>query len=136
MSSTKGSVACLTNSRELFAEHVIQDARPANLGLHQHHAGMIGNDLSDYDGFRAQRVPAHVLDNFIRCVSGNDRNQLAFIGHIKRIESQDFAGPLDGFAHRNISFLQQHSDLRPAGNFIQRSCYATASWIAQAVNGR
>src|ERR1039458_7727033 len=97
---------------------------------------MIGNHLSDHGSFAAQRVLAHALDNFIRCLSGNDRNQLTLISHIKRIESQYFAGALDGFTDWNIALLQQHSDLRLAGNFIQGGSYAAAGWIAQAVDSR
>src|ERR1017187_3270364 len=134
MPCPEGRVAKLTNSWELLAEHDVQNARTADLGLHQHHAGMIGNHLSDHGSFAAQRVLTHALDNFIRCFSGNDRDQLALVGHVERIESQYFAGALDSFADWNSALLQQHSDLQLDGNFIQGGSYAAASWIAQAAD--
>ncbi len=102
MPRSEGWVAELTNSRQLLAEHDVQDARAADLGLHQHHAGVIGNDLANHGSFAAQRVLAHALDNFVRCLSGNDGDQLAFVGDIKRIESQNFASAFDRLADGNI----------------------------------
>ena len=44
----------LTNARQLFAEHHVQHPCSTNLRLHQHHARVVGDHLSDHRGILAQ----------------------------------------------------------------------------------
>jgi hypothetical protein len=49
------------DARQLFTEHYVQYAGSTDLGLHQHHAWMIGNDLSDDDGVAPKLVLLHLM---------------------------------------------------------------------------
>jgi hypothetical protein len=50
----------LADAGQLFAEHHIQHAGSANLRLHQHHAGVFGNHLSDDGGIAAKLMLLHL----------------------------------------------------------------------------
>jgi hypothetical protein len=50
---------------------------------------------------------------------GYDGQQLSFVGHVERIESENLARPFDRFAHGDLPFADDHPDLGTRGDFIQ-----------------
>ncbi len=124
----------LTNPWQLFAKHDIQNASATHPGLHPHHARVFRNYFSNHFRITAQGMILHVLQHRIGRIRSYNGQQFSFIRHVQRIESEDFAGTLHGFAHRNPIFVQQHADLRLRCDFVQGSRHAYARRIAHAVD--
>ena len=64
----------------------------------------------------------------------NDREQLAFVRDIKRIEPENFARAFYFLADRDRCFIEKHADFRRLRDLGKRAGYAATSRIAQNVN--
>src|ERR1700722_8134769 len=124
----------LTNARQLFAKHYIEYPGAADLRLHQHHAGVFGDDFSDDGGIPAKRVLSHLPKNCLCHFRNNHGHQLSFIGYVEWVKAQYLARTLHRFAHWNRLLAQRHAHAGTLGDFVQRGSRAAAGGIAQAVD--
>ena len=73
--------------------------------------GGLGYSLPDDAGFRSPRI-VFAFAPLQRWRSLRyDCDEFAFVRHIKRIETENFTGAADGIADRNLSLIEQHSNL-------------------------
>ena len=89
---------------------------PPTAGFHNHHPGVVGDDLADDGGFGAQRVFAHGGENPSGGVGGNQGDQLSFVGDVEGVEPEDFARAAHLLGDRNPRLLEPDSRFRPLGD--------------------
>jgi len=65
-----------------------------------------------------------------------DGDELAFVGHVQRVQAQQFAGGFHLWQHRNGRFLNHHADLRLRGDLVERGRQPAARGVTQHVQGR
>ena len=70
------------------------------------------------------------IDIFLR----NDGEQFAFVRHIKRIQSENFARAFYFFVYWDRCFIEEHADFCRLRDLGERAGYAATSGIAQDVN--
>ena len=85
---------------------------------------------------RAARMRAHHGEQPRGVFRRADRDQLALVGHVERIEPEELAGGVDLRLHRDRGLADQHADVRLAGELVQRGAEAAARGIAQAADRR
>ena len=64
---------------------------------------------------------------FKRTIASSVRNngeQFAFVGHVKRIESQNFARSFDFLADRDRCFIEKHADVGRLRDLVKRAGHA------------
>ena len=94
----------------------------------------IGSQLADQRGVVPQWMRTHRRQQ-LGCVgTGADGDQLALVGHVERVQSQQFAGGCHYRFDRNRALLQHHADPGLAGNFVQGGGEAAARGVAQAAD--
>ena len=81
-----------------------------------------------------KRMRAHGGEHGFRLGWRNDREQLPFVRHVKRIESENLARALHFLADRNRRFVEQHAHLRALRDLGQRARNSAARRIAQNVD--
>jgi hypothetical protein len=97
-------------------------------------AGMVGGDFADDRRF-APSGCARIAARTRPASAGDDREQLAFVGDVKRIEPENFARAFDFLANRDARFVEQHADARAAWAISrQRAGDAAARRVAQDVD--
>ena len=69
-------------------------------------------------------------------MSRYDRNDLALIGEIERIEAKDFAKAFDFFSQRGSALFDLDSNAGGFGNFVEHGCDAAARRIANELHLR
>ena len=94
----------------------------------------VGSHLSDQRGVLAQRMCTHRRQQRRRVRAGANGNQLALVGHVERVQPQQFAGGGDHRLDRNCALSQHHADTGLAGNFVQGGGEAAARRVAQAAD--
>ncbi|VTR69480.1 hypothetical protein DESC_740219 [Desulfosarcina cetonica] len=114
----------------LPGEH-IHDPLTANTGFHENTAGMIIDHLADDTGRPAiGRLPYH-RQQPLGLIGRHEGQQLALVGHIKRIEAEQFANP----GHRRFdwqaTFMDADADSRFLGNFVKRGAHPAPRGVAQ-----
>ena len=93
---------------------------------------VVGDDLADAHGVAPQRMGAHRRQYALGIGRGTDRDQLALVGNIQRIEAEELAGGGHHGLHRNRLLVEHHADAGVAGDFVQRRRQAAARRVAQA----
>ena len=79
---------------------------------------------------------AHDGEQALGVLPGTDRDQLAFVGDVQRIESKELARCVDLRLHGNGRLADQHADIRLPRKFVQRGAQPAAGGVAQAADGR
>src|SRR5262245_4668321 len=79
------AIAFSTDTWGLLPHHHVDDPGPPDACPHDHHA----------------RVATHPLQNFRAITPSDDGNEFAFVGHVKGVDAQDLAGPLNIFPDRD-----------------------------------
>ena len=114
----------LANARQLLAHQHIHDALAAKTGLHVYPASPSTlQDLADIGCFGTQRVGAHGGQGRFGLMFRHHRNELAFVGQIQGVESEDFAkafyfGPDRGIVFRNFDGAAGRIGLGMAGAMV------------------
>src|SRR5215475_6735768 len=102
----------LTDTGKLLADEQIDYSTAAEASVEHDDAGRRFQDLSDDRGFKPRGMAAHRFDQPIRRFGRNDRDQFAFVGEIKRIQSQNLAGASHRLAYRQRRFVDANSGPR------------------------
>ncbi len=66
----------------------------------------------------------------------DDRQQLAFVGHVERIEAEKLAGGSNLDLYRHGIFLQHHADTGLTSDLVQRRRDTTARRVTQRADRR
>ena len=82
------------NTRQLLSTEPVHHAPPAKAGIHLHKAMAVLRDGADALCALPQRVGAHGGQQGIGYLRRADSYQLAFVGHVQRVQAQQFAGGL------------------------------------------
>jgi hypothetical protein len=83
----------------------------------------------------AQRVRAHGGQQLVGYLGGANGDELALVGHVQRVQAQQFAGGLHLGQHRNVRLLNHHAHLRLARDFVERGGQSAARGVAQHMQG-
>ncbi len=81
-----------TNPWQGVSEQPVHHAVSAEPGLHLDESMGVGDDLPDDRGVPAERVGAHRREKARGIALFADRDELAFVGDVERIEAEKFAG--------------------------------------------
>ena len=82
----------------------------------------------------AERVCAHRGEDAIGISGRKNSKQLAFVGDVKRVETEDLARAFDFLADGNLRFVEQHAHPCALRDLAQRAGDAAARRIAQNVD--
>src|SRR4051794_17058663 len=83
------AAAALANPRQLLADQHVDDAATAKHGAHGDAPGFTLMDSPDNAGAFAKPMRPHRRERRTGLFGGNDRDDLAFVRKIKRIEPED-----------------------------------------------
>src|SRR5271156_6902443 len=86
-----------TNTRQLFADQHIADPPPAEHSAHGHSTREAVANAPDDGGVGAKRMRAHGRQRRLGFIGRRDDQDLAFVGEIERVETEDLAERLDLF---------------------------------------
>src|SRR5262245_4252602 len=123
-----------TDARQLLTEQHIDDPGAADAGFHQYHPLVIADDFADDLSVIPEWMFAHLSQDIRGGVWSYNGEQFTLISYIERIQSENFAGSLDGLPHRNLSLVDDHTDSRGRGDFVQGRGDAAPCGIAQAMD--
>src|SRR5450631_1367632 len=124
----------LTDPRQLFTEHYVQYTRSTDPGLHQHHAWMIGYDLSDDHGVAPMLVLLHLLQHCLRHFRCDHGKQLTLVGDVERVQPKHFANAFYRVADGNRILAQNHAHPGALCDLVQRGGCAAARRVPQTMN--
>src|ERR1039457_6165623 len=79
---------------------------------------MLFRHCADDGALAAQRVSAHGGEHGRGRLGRNDGDELAFVGHIERVEAEQFAGAADHFADGDGGLVEFHTDFSQGCDFI------------------
>ena len=116
--------AILTDPGELLAREHIHHSGAADACLHHHKPRMLINHFADDSGFLAKRVCTQSVQRRIDIFWRGDGEQFAFVRHIKRIQSENFARTFYFFVYRDRCFIEEHADLCRLRDLGERAGYA------------
>ena len=83
-----------------------------------------------------QWVRAHGGQQRVGRFGGTNGNELAFVGHVERIQPEQFAGGGHLRQHGNVGLTQQHAHLGLACDLIERGGQTAARGVAQHMEQR
>ncbi|HZC28444.1 MAG TPA: hypothetical protein VE269_01800, partial [Gaiellaceae bacterium] len=98
MRTTESAIAssCIARAsadpRQRVADELVHHPPSAERGLHEHHPGRLRADLADLGGLLAAGQGAHRLERSVGVVGGDERDQLALVGDVHRIDAQQLGG--------------------------------------------
>src|SRR4029077_13709053 len=90
-----------TNSRQWIADEHIHNSATSIAGSAQHRAGGLFANLADDLGLASARRQAQGIDGGVGVFGRHNRQELAFISDMERIESEQLAGTAHGIAYRD-----------------------------------
>jgi hypothetical protein len=123
-----------TDARQLLAAEPVHHAAAAKARVHLHEAVGISMTVP-MRAPPAQRVRAHGGQQGSAASRANG-HQLALVGHVQRVQAQQFAGGGHLGLHGNVGLAQQHAHLRLARDFVERGGQAAARGVAQHMQQR
>src|SRR5207244_13208082 len=85
--------------REKLAIGPFEDPAASDGGAHHHQAGVFGGDAADAHGSSPSRVFAHGGEDGPRRLRRHHRHELALVGDVQHIESEDLARAPHLLAH-------------------------------------
>ena len=103
----------------MFTELHINDARASDSGFDDDHSGVFVDNFADDRRIFAVFVLTHLFEHFGGALARQNRQQFSFIGDVKRIESEQFAGGANNRRDGNFVFLQHNSNVRRFGDFVE-----------------
>src|SRR5438309_10151690 len=121
----------LTNPRQLFAYEHVDDAAPAENSLHHDTAGAVVGHVADPRGSFAKRMRLERRQCSSSIFRWYDADDLALVGKIEGIQTQNLAEAFDLAAERRVVFIDLDAYLRRIGDFVQDSSESSAGGIPQ-----
>ena len=76
----------LTDSGRLFTHKHINYSGPAETGFQNNHSARLGLHFADDASIPSVRTLPQTGDDRVGYLGGDDREQLSFVGHVKRIK--------------------------------------------------
>src|ERR1700733_8432763 len=101
--------SCLANSRQGITDEHIYDSTSSVEGSHQHCTCRLFANFPDHLRFASAGRETQGVDRSIGVLRGDDRQELAFISNMQRIEPEQLARAADGIAHRNLVLKKTHA---------------------------
>src|SRR5215217_1438300 len=118
-----------TNPRQRVSDQHVYHARTAELGVHHDHACRLLAHLADDRGFfTALDVPQR-RQGSVRRVRGDNGEELAFVGHVERVYTQDLARPVYDAPDREPLLPERNSKPRVTGELVQDRSHPAARGI-------
>ncbi len=118
------------DARQLLTAQPVHHTATAEAGFHLHESVGVLDHLADDRCLPALRMRAHRGKQCVGVFGGADRDQLAFIGDVERIEAEQFACRFDCRLHRNRGFIQMDADAGLMGDFVDTRIAAPEASIA------
>ncbi len=94
----------------------------------------VGLDDADARGLRALRVAPHRGEHGGGGLGRDRGDELAFVGHVQRVQAEQFAGRLDLRQHGDRGLVEIDADARLLRDLVERGCQAAARRVAQHVH--
>ena len=95
----------LADAWEWIAYKHVDDAGAAVAGVDDHGVGRFGADPADDAGFFAARGELEGVECDVGEFRGNDGDELTFVGDVKGIEAEEFAGAANLVTHGDLFFI-------------------------------
>src|SRR6478736_9825263 len=111
----------LANPGQLLTRKHIDDPRATNTGPHQNNPGMVARNMANDRSRLTERMGLHCRKNPISFGGTRKNQQFAFIGNVKRIQTENFARTLYLFTDWDRGFVPLDSNAGRLGNFVQRT---------------
>src|SRR5688572_26755270 len=118
-----------TYPRQRVADKHVYHAGAAEAGVHEDHPLRLLAHLADYRGLFAAFDPAQRLEGAVGGFGGDDGEQLALVGDVERVYSQDLARPVYDFPNRDVSLPQSDPVPGIAGELVQDRANTTTGGI-------
>ena len=108
----------LTDPRQGMTVQHIDEPHAAKAGLKEDLAGVVIDNGADSAGFASLRAGFEGPQGPVRCLRSDKGQQLSFVGQIKRVQPQQFAGAAHIPSHRQLIFVEDDADPGGARDFI------------------
>src|SRR6478672_127522 len=118
-----------TDTRQLLSDQHVDDALSAKYSMHGDASWLPGDGAADNAGGPAERMRLHGRECVLRLFVWNDRDDLAFVGKIKRIEPENLAKAPHLVAKRGRGLVDFDGKLRGLGNLVEDGRHAAAGGI-------
>ena len=122
------------NPRQLFADQHVDNTLSAESGVQHHHARRLLGYFADNGRMFSRRMRAHRRQYPVRVRARHNRYQLAFVGEIKRVESENFAGTFHFLAQRQRGLADTDRNVGALRELIEHGRHTAAGRIAQTVD--
>ena len=120
---------------QLLAGQPVDDAAAAEARLHLHEVVRVVDHLADDRGVASERMRAHRREQALGVGGATDRDELALVGDVERIEPEELAGRARPARFTGMSLLvDHHAAARLPRDLVQRRREPAARRVAQAVD--
>src|SRR5215204_42254 len=118
-----------TNPRQRISDQHVYHACTTELGVHHDHAcRLLAHLADDRSFFTALDVPQRCQGS-VRRVRGDNGEELAFVGYIERVYTQDLARPVYDTPDREPLLPERNSKPRVTGELVQDRSHPAACGI-------
>src|SRR5664280_2232191 len=121
---------------QLLAGEPVDHALTADPGRHAHEARRVGDHFADHRGIATERMAAKDAEQTRGVFGRRDRDQLALVGDVQGVETEQLARPENFRPYWNRGFVEPHPHRRLIADFIERCRKAAAGRIPQYADGR
>src|SRR5918998_5227848 len=125
-----------TDPRQRVTDQHVYHAGAAELGVHYDHPSGLLSDLPDDLGLLAALDAPQRLQRGLRRLRGDDGEQLAFIGDVERVYTQNLARPVYDVPDRKPLLPERDPISRVAGELVQDRPYPAARGVAHEAQPR
>src|SRR5688572_2106924 len=109
----------LTDPRELLALQHVDDSAPADGRFQHNKARAVLHHLAYHAGLSAFTMPLHRRHDPLGVGSRDDRQQLALIGDVQRVQAKQLAHAAHGLADGDRGFVEHDTDARLLRELVQ-----------------
>ncbi len=106
------------------------------MGSDQDRASWLFPDFADYLCLFSPPYQAQCIDRSIGVPGSHDRQELALIGNVERVEPKQLTRTANCVAHRDMVFKENNSEPAVTGEFVEGSGSASACGIAHPADAR
>src|SRR5664279_1876149 len=119
---------------QLLAGEPVDHALTADPGRHAHEARRVGGHFADHHGIATERVAAKDAEQTPGIFGRRDRDELALVGDVQGVETEQLAGPENFRPDRYGGFVKPHPHGRLVADLVERRRKTAAGRIAQYVS--
>src|SRR5665647_844458 len=108
------------DTRQLLAGEPVDNTLAADPGRHAHEARRVGDHFADHRGIATEWMATKDAEQTCGICGRRDRDQLALVGHVQGVETEQLARPEHFRPDWNRGFVELHPDRRLIADFVER----------------